>query len=128
MLPSSLCFLDLETTGTSPVYGRIIDIGIIRVDNGKITKVYEKLVNPERGLDPFISQMTGIRAEHLAEAPNFESIKEEVLELLADSVLVAHNVRFDYGFLRQEFKRFDISFTSKHFCSVKLARHLYPSL
>lgn len=128
MLPSSLCFLDLETTGTSPVHGRIIDIGIIRVDDGKITQVYEKLVNPERGLDPFISQMTGISADELAVAPSFASIKEEVLELLADSVLVAHNVRFDYGFLRQEFKRFDISFTSKHFCSVKLARHLYPSL
>jgi DNA polymerase III epsilon subunit-like protein len=95
MLPSSLCFLDLETTGTSPAYGRIIDIGIIRVDDGKVTQVYEKLVNPERGLDPFISQMTGISAEELTVAPSFGSIKEEVLELLADSVLVMINIQSD---------------------------------
>lgn len=128
MLPSSLCFLDLETTGTSSSYGRIIDIGIIKVENGRVVAEYNKLINPERGVDPYVSQMTGINLSDLENAPNFESVKKEVLELLADSVLVAHNVRFDYGFLRREFKRCDISFQSKHFCSIKLARQLYPNL
>lgn len=128
MLPSSFSFLDLETTGTSPTYGRIIDIGIIRVENGKVVSEYNQLVNPERGVDPFISQMTGITPEMLDSAPTFSEIRKEVLEIIADSVIVAHNVRFDYGFLKNEFKRFDISFSSKHFCSIKLARQLFPNL
>lgn len=128
MLPSSICFLDLETTGTSSTFGRIIDIGIIKVEEGQVVEEYNKLINPERTLDPFISQMTGITSNLLESAPTFAEVRNEVLELLAESVIVAHNVRFDYGFLRNEFKRFDISFQSKHFCSIKLARQLYPNL
>jgi len=126
MLPTSLSFVDIETTGTNPVSGRIIEIGILRVENNTLVKTYKTLINPQTYIDPFVQNLTGIRQESLDDAPTFEQIKDEVLEILKDSIFVAHNVRFDYGFLRNEYRRFDHSFSLKHFCTVKLARLLYP--
>ncbi len=123
---SKISFVDLETTGASPNSDRIIEIGILRVENGKLVKTYQTLINPETHLPPFIENMTGIHAQELENAPTFSQIKEDVENLLKDSVFVAHNVRFDYGFLKNEFKRFGILFRSKHFCTVKLSRTLYP--
>lgn len=125
-LPSTICFVDLETTGTSARYGRIIEIGIIRVEDGKVVREYKQLVNPQVRVDPYIEAMTGISTKDLQFAPTFEDIKEEVLDILVDAVFVAHNVRFDYGFLRNEFKRCGITFSAKHFCTVKLTRLLFP--
>jgi DNA polymerase-3 subunit epsilon len=125
-LPENICFVDLETTGISAKNHRIIEVGIVRVENGEIVQEYNQLVNPQMYIDPFIESMTGITTESLINAPTFAEIKDDILELLLDSVFVAHNVRFDYGFLRNEFKRYDISFTSPHFCTVKLSRLLFP--
>ena len=126
MLSLPLSFVDLETTGTSTNFNRIIEIGILKVDRNKVIRKYETLINPEISIDPFIQQYTGINPQDLENAPTFYDLKDEILEILKDSIFVAHNVRFDYGFIRNEFKRFDISFSSKHFCTVKLARLLYP--
>lgn len=126
MLPTALSFVDIETTGTNPVSGRIIEIGILRVEENRLVKTYKTLINPQRYIDPFIQNLTGITQETLENAPTFEYIKDEILEILQGSIFVAHNVRFDYGFLRNEFKRFGHSFSAKHFCTVKLARLLYP--
>lgn len=127
-LPNSICFVDLETSGMSSYYSRIIEIGIIKIENGKVVKKYKQLINPEKYIDPFITNLTGITPKMLENAPTFDSVKDEILEILKDSIFVAHNVRFDYGFIRQEFKKFDITYTSKHFCTVKLARFLFPTL
>lgn len=127
MLPTALSFVDIETTGTNPVSGRIIEIGILRVEENRLVKTYKTLINPQRYIDPFIQNLTGITQEHLENAPTFEHIKDEILEILQDSIFVAHNVRFDYGFLRNEYRRFGHSFSAKHFCTVKLARLLYPN-
>lgn len=128
MLPHTLSFVDLETTGTNATFNRIIEIGILKVQENKLVREYKQLINPETRVDPFIEKMTGINSHELEHAPTFAEIKDEVFEILKDSVFVAHNVRFDYGFLRNEFRRFDISFKLKHFCTVKLARILYPHL
>lgn len=128
MLPTTLSFVDVETTGTNATYNRIIEIGIVRVEHNKIVAKYNSLVNPETHLDPFIANMTGIRPEDLNNAPTFFDIKEDILTLLTDSLFVAHSARFDYGFLKNEFKRFEISFTQKQLCTVKLARNLFPQL
>jgi len=128
MLPDSLSFVDVETTGKSVAYGRIIEIGIIRVENGKIVKKYNSLVDPQDYVDPFVYSLTGITSNELSNAPPFGQIIDEVEELLEGSVFVAHNVRFDYGFVRNEFRRYGKSFSLKHFCTVKLARLLYPRL
>lgn len=126
MQKSSFCFVDIETTGGSPLRNRIIEIGIIRVENLKVVATYKTLINPEGYVDPFITRLTGITPQELETAPTFASVKKEILELLVDSIFVAHNVRFDYSFLRQEFKREDISFSLKQLCTVKLARNLFP--
>lgn len=122
----TLAFVDIETSGSSTTHDRIIEIGILRVENNKLVKTYEKLINPLKTISPFIEEMTGIRAKDLEHAPTFEDVKEEILELLDSCIFVAHNVRFDYGFLKNEFRRYGIAFSPKHFCTVKLSRALYP--
>ena len=128
MIPKSICFVDLETTGINAKYGKIIEIGIIKTEDGEIVQKYSKLLNPGTHVDPFVENLTGISVRDLENAPSFYEIKDELLEILKDSVFVAHSVRFDYGFIRNEFKRIGISYTSKHFCTVKLSRLLYPNL
>ncbi len=127
MLPTKLAFVDIETTGHRSSYDRIIEIGILRVEDNKLVKTYQSLINPQSHLPKEITMLTGIRAEELENAPTFRTIKDEILELLADCTFVAHNVRFDYGFLKHELMRENISFTTKHFCTVRLSRLLYPS-
>lgn len=127
MLPNSLCFVDLETSGLNASYNRIIEIGILKVVDGELVKEFKSLVNPQTYIDPFIENMTGINPQALERAPIFDEIKDEISYILEDSVFVAHNVRFDYGFLRNEFKRAGVKYSSKHFCTVKLARLLYPN-
>ncbi len=121
-----LVFIDLETTGCSPIHDRIIEIGILRVENNKIVETYNKLINPECYISPFITNITGIDAEDIEYAPSFYAVKDEVMALLSDCIFVAHNARFDYGFLRQEFKRFDMPFSAKQLCTAKLSRKLFP--
>jgi DNA polymerase III subunit epsilon len=128
MLPKKIAFVDLETTGSSHINDHVIEIGIIRVEDNVIVSTYQSLINPQTYLSPFIADMTGITPEELESAPTFRQIREDIVDLLSDCVFVAHNVRFDYGFLRSEFRRQEISFSSKHFCTVKLFRHLYPDL
>lgn len=128
MLTRPLCFLDVETTGTSAHFDRIIDIGIIKFDGEKIVSEYESLVSPDCRIDPFITGLTGISNEDVENAPTFYEIKDEVYELLRDSIIVAHNARFDYGFLKGEFKRYEQTFNTKQLCSVKLARKLFPGM
>src|SRR5258708_30818611 len=115
MLPSKIAFIDIETTGLNLNYDRIIEIGILRVENNQLVKTYQTLINPGCYISPMISQITGITKESLENAPTFSEIKEQLHEILEDCTFVAHNVRFDYGFIRNEFKRFGISYTSKHF-------------
>jgi DNA polymerase III subunit epsilon len=127
MLPQKIAFVDIETTGLSNTYNRIIEIGIVRVEDNQVVQTYHSLINPETHLPPEIELITGITAKDLENAPTFRSIKTDILETLIDATFVAHNVRFDYGFLKNEFKRENISFTSKQFCTVKLSRFLYPT-
>ena len=126
MLPSKLAFVDIETTGLGVTRDRIIEIGILRVENGVLVKQFQSLINPEGFVSPFSLQLTGISPEEIESAPTFYGIREKILEMLEDCIFVAHNVRFDYGFLRNEFKRHGKHFTSKHFCTVKLSQTLFP--
>ncbi len=128
MLPDKLAFVDIETTGTSARYGRIIEIGIVRVEDNKVVQTYRSLVNPETHIPPEIEMLTGITAQDLEGQPLFRHIHKDILEILVDCVFVAHNVRFDYGFLKYEFNRENIDFTLRHFCTVKLSRLLYPRM
>lgn len=126
MLPAKLAFVDIETTGMRAFYDRIIEIGILRVEESQITRTFHSLIDPQSHLPPEITYMTGITQHDLENSPTFRQIKDDILETLEDCIFVAHNVRFDYGFLKNEFKRQGITFTKKHFCTVRLSRALYP--
>lgn len=100
-----LAFVDVETTGASPLYGdRVIEIGIARVHSGKIVETYQQLVDPLRPIGPGITALTGITPDMCAGQPLFSDICHRIADLLRDSVIVGHNVSFDLGFLRNEFR------------------------
>lgn len=123
----NLAFVDVETSGSSVSNDRIIELGIIRVEDNRVVHKINTLLNPESYVSPYIEYMTGISTADLVNAPKFEDIKNEVAEILEDCIFVAHNARFDYGFIRDEFKRFNRQFAAQCLCTVKLARQLYPT-
>ncbi len=125
MLPSYV-MLDLETTGGSPVADRIIEVAAVRVEEGREVARWSTLVNPGRHISGFITNLTGIDNNMVAGAPRFEAVAERLLELLDGAVLVAHNVRFDHGFLKNEYQRLDIDLRVRQLCTVRLSRKLYP--
>ncbi len=125
MLPS-ITFLDLETTGATPLKDRITEIALVRFDDGVETARWQTLVNPQMAIPPFIQSLTGIDNAMVEHAPLFADVASQLLKLLEGTVLAAHNVRFDYGFLKTEFRRMGISFQQKVLCTVKLSRLLYP--
>ncbi|HZE87788.1 MAG TPA: exonuclease domain-containing protein [Methylomirabilota bacterium] len=127
MLPNKLAFVDIETTGLRAPYDRIIEIGILRVEDNKLVQTFHSLINPQTFLPKEIEMMTGITAGDLEYAPTFNRLKDAILAILADCTFAAHNVRFDYGFIKNEFKRENISFSSKHFCTVRLSQLLFPT-
>ncbi len=127
MLPAKLAFVDIETTGGRTNFDRIIEIGIVRVEDDQVIDTYSTLINPHSHIPPEISQMTGIYERDVLNAPTFREAAPEIIEKLKGYTFVAHNVRFDYGFIKTEFARLGATFTSKHFCTVKLSRTLYPS-
>lgn len=126
MLPRSLAFVDIETTGSSPFVDRAIEIGIVRVDDG-VVREFSTLLDPGVPISPFITGLTGIDARAVEEAPSFYEMKDVIAEYLEGALFVAHNARFDFGFLKQEFKRFEMPFTPKQLCTVKLSRRIFPS-
>jgi DNA polymerase-3 subunit epsilon len=138
-LPQDLVFVDLETTGGNAAYHRITEVGIVRVERGVPVEEWSSLVNPECHIPHYIESFTGITNEMIADAPRFADIAHLVLEklrapaprecALSESpapVFVAHNARFDYSFLRAEFRRVELHFCARVLCTVKLSRRLFP--
>jgi DNA polymerase-3 subunit epsilon len=123
---SPLAIVDVETTGASSLYHRVIEVAVLRVEGWRIVRQFQSLVNPERFLSPTIEAVTGITNADLALAPRFADILEDLWPLLQDSVFVAHNARFDSAFLKQEFARAGRRFNPKCLCTVKLSRRLFP--
>jgi DNA polymerase III epsilon subunit family exonuclease len=121
--------LDLETTGGSPSGDRILEIGAVRVEANRLGGSFTTLVNPGVPIPPFISSMTGILQEMIESAPSFVSIAEELARFIGDSVLVAHNLPFDLGFLNQELERScGFVLANPSLCTVRLGRRLLPQL
>jgi DNA polymerase-3 subunit epsilon len=120
-----LAFVDLETTGGNPLVDRVTEVGVVLVDENGVHE-WSQLVNPQTRIPAFIERLTGITNDMVLEAPRFEGIAEDLNLLLEDYLFIAHNARFDYGFLKNEFKRLDIVFRPNILCSVKLSRALFP--
>ncbi|MBL8398744.1 MAG: ethanolamine utilization protein [Candidatus Accumulibacter sp.] len=120
-----LVFVDLETSGANFANDRIIEIGLLSVDDDEVRE-WHALVNPQLNLSPFIRRLTGIDDTMLASAPHFAELAPQVLEQLRGRLFIAHNARFDYGFLKAEFRRLGIDFVATTLCTVKLSRALFP--
>jgi DNA polymerase-3 subunit epsilon len=126
LLDFPLAFVDLETTGANPAFDRVIEVGIVKVSGGRIEYEWSTLVEPGGPIPPVIQGFTGITNEMVRGAPRFADIADEVFDRIAGSLFVAHNARFDYGFLKNEFKRLGMDFQPHVLCTVRLSRALYP--
>lgn len=123
---TTFAFIDLETTGGSPTGDRIIEIGLRLWRDGCCLEDWQTLINPDTRISPFIEHYTGITNAMVADAPRFAEVADTLREKLRDAVFVAHNARFDYGFVKAEFKRLEQAFSARVLCTVKLSRALYP--
>ncbi|HLW18876.1 MAG TPA: exonuclease domain-containing protein [Cyclobacteriaceae bacterium] len=120
--------VDIETTGGLSAYNRITEVAVIVYDGYQVVEEYHSLVNPERPIPDFITGLTGINSKMLKEAPVFMEIAPRLYELLADKIFVAHNVNFDYSFLKEEFQRVGFNFNRPKLCTVRLSRQICPGL
>ncbi len=122
--------VDVETTGGRPSRGdRVVEVAVVLVRGRQVEPVFDGLVNPGRGIPPFVASLTGITEDMLHDRPEFADIADEVLAALAGRVFVAHNARFDWAFLSAELKRTrDRVLLGPRVCTVRLARRLIPEL
>ena len=119
--------VDLEATGSRVEVDRVIEVGMVRIERGRIRRRYSTLVNPLKEIPPWIRGLTGIEESMLQDAPRFHQVAPEILKILQGSVFVAHNVDFDYPFLRRQLQQ------AGHWpqpwpqlCTVRLSRRLHP--
>ena len=119
---------DLETTGFSPIADKIIEIGAVKVQNGKITEKFSTFVNPKIPIPFRITQLTSITDQMVMDAPDIETILPQFLEFVGDAVLVAHNASFDVGFIEQNMRYQDMTPDLTSVDTVAMARILMPTL
>ena len=127
----ALAFVDLETTGTHAAGDRVTEVGVVRVEadpegGGARVEEWSSLVDPGVPIPPAIQALTGITDAMVRGAPTFPSIAREVARRLDGCLFVAHNARFDFGFLKHEFARAGVPFAPRVLCTVRLSRRLDP--
>jgi DNA polymerase-3 subunit epsilon len=118
--------VDLETTGGHAARDRVIEAGIVLLEGGEVVEEWSALVNPGVRIPRSIQEFTGITDDMVADAPPFEAVARDVASRIDGRLFVAHNARFDYGFLRSEFRRLDRRFRAPVLCTVRLSRALTP--
>ena len=118
--------VDIETTGGSARLERITEIAIYIHDGNGIVDEYSTLVNPERNIPYFITALTGISNEMVEDAPRFFEVAKKIVEITEGNIFVAHNARFDYSFIRQEFSMLGYNFKRPLLDTVSLSRKLLP--
>lgn len=126
---ASFTVIDVETTGLSSTKNRIIEIGMVRIEKLKIVSKFHSLINPDTYIPSFITQFTGISNEDVEEAPSFENIADEVIAYMENSVLTAHNLPFDFSFLKNELDLCGYETPNlQTLCTLKLSRRIFPFL
>ncbi|WP_239352381.1 3'-5' exonuclease family protein [Snodgrassella communis] len=123
-----LAFVDIETTGGRTTSDRITEIAVVYTEAGQQQpQVFHTLLNPNTSIPPFIQALTGISNQMVEQAPHFnDKIADQLSAIFKGRIFVAHNVRFDYGFIKAAFKRLGRTFNPQQLCTVKLSRQLYP--
>jgi DNA polymerase-3 subunit epsilon len=120
--------IDIETTGLSPYNEKITEIAIILHNGKRITEEFSTLINPEKKIPYRITQITGINNRMVKDKPKFYNIAKKIVKMTEGRTLVGHNVKFDYGFLKNEFKSLGYDFNLKTLDTVKLSRKLIPGM
>lgn len=120
--------VDIETTGSSAAHGKITEIAILIHDGKRIVDEFQTLLNPESFIPSNITALTGISNEMIAEAPRFFEVAKEIHQILEGNIFVAHNVNFDYSFIKKEFQDLGGSFHLPKLCTVRLSRKVFPGL
>jgi DNA polymerase III subunit epsilon len=120
-----LAFVDIETTGGNAARDRITEVAVITLQDGQLFE-WSRLINPGVFIPKNIQILTGIDHNLIENEPAFSEVAREIYEQLEGKIFIAHNARFDYGFLKASFKRCDLDFRAKVLCTVKLSRLLFP--
>jgi DNA polymerase-3 subunit epsilon len=120
--------VDLETTGGSSQFHRVTEIGAVKIKNGQVIEEFQTLINPGRSIPKFITDITGITNEMVQDAPKFSEIAEKFNEFTQGAIFVAHNVKFDYGFIQKEFAKLEQDYVRPHMCTVQGMRKAFPGL
>jgi DNA polymerase III subunit epsilon len=120
--------VDIETTGGYAAGNGIIEISIQVFDGEKVVERFETLVNPNKHIPRYIQAFTGISNDMVQDAPQFEEVAREVFYLLHDKVFVAHNVNFDYSFVKNHLQEYGYTLNNKKLCTVRLSRQIFPGL
>ncbi|MFY7965932.1 MAG: exonuclease domain-containing protein [Chitinophagaceae bacterium] len=120
--------VDIETTGGYAAQNCITEIAIILHNGTEIEGNYQTLINPERPIQKYVQGMTGITDAMVAVAPKFEEVAANIYNLLTDRIFVAHNVNFDYSFVKQHLKTAGYDIDLPKICTIKMARKFFPGL
>ena len=120
--------VDVETTGGKYDEEGITEVAIYKYDGHSITDQFISLINPERPIQPFVVNLTGINEKMLRNAPKFYEVAKRIVEITTNCVLVAHNASFDYRMLRTEFDRLGFDFDRETLCTVELSKKLFPEI
>ncbi|MDF0717096.1 exonuclease domain-containing protein [Muricauda sp. 334s03] len=120
--------IDIETTGNGIKGNKITEISIFKYDGAQIVDEFTTLVNPESPIPYFITGLTGIDDQMVQNAPTFQEIAQNILNITEGCIFVAHSVNFDYGVIKEEFRQIGMDFTRKKLCTVRLSRKLIPGL
>lgn len=120
--------VDIETTGGHAYGNGITEIAICLHNGTRVVEQYHSLVNPGQAIPVYITALTGISNAMVATAPAFEEIADEVWTLLQDAIFVAHNVNFDYSFVKHHLKNCGYELSSKKLCTVRMGRKIFPGL
>ena len=128
MKKQEFAIVDIETTGGNAAHSRITEIAIIIHDGNNVIDRWETLVNPEKEIPIAIFALTGIDNEMVKNAPVFDDVSEKIMEMLTGRIFVAHNVNFDYSFVRHQLAQSGFTWTASKLCTVRAARRIKPGL
>jgi len=128
MKKQEYAIVDIETTGGNARHSRITEIAIIIYDGNQILERWESLINPQKEIPPPIFALTGINNEMVKNAPIFDEVAETIFQLLRDRIFVAHNVNFDYSFIKHQLEESGFKWKATKLCTVRAARKIRPGL
>ena len=120
--------IDIETTGGKFNEEGITEIAIYKFDGHNVVDQFISLVNPEKPIQPFVVNLTGISNKMLINAPKFYEVAKRIVEITEDCIFVAHNTSFDYRILSTEFRRLGFEFKRETLCTVELSKELIPNM